>query len=71
MSKKENRGTNPLIHETPGETLAALTAYSAHYAESLESDPEKHGALLAFQPIVEALQHLRLDQNYDQCHTQQ
>jgi|AYRF01.1.fsa_nt_gi hypothetical protein len=69
LTKNNDKGSNPLIHDHEGETIDALCHYSAHVAESLESDPEKRGLHISMQLICEALQKLQLDRESDQCHT--
>jgi len=62
-------GTNPLIQQSPAETLSSIQYYVSHVAESLESDPDKRGLLISIQLINEALTYVKLDQSDDQCHT--
>ena len=59
--KKNEKGTNPLIHDNQTDTVNALCDYSKHVAESLESDDEKRGLHISMQLICEALQNLQLD----------
>ena len=69
LTKNNYKGSNPLIHDHESDTIDALCCYSAHVAESLESDPEKRGLHISMQLICEALQKLQLDRKFEGCHT--